>query len=129
MSRRMWIIPLLVVVFSSPLRAQLTVIDQANLTQAVLIAHRAQQHYEELQAQYRTIMRMARALENLDGFRIPPIAISHHDTSRWSHGQAWLRALNTGDPTGSGYWATAVPLLPPTTGLDRLPPAARRVLE
>jgi hypothetical protein len=129
MSRRSWIVPLLVVVFSAPLQAQLTVFDGANLTQAVLIAHRAQQHYEELQAQYRTIMRMARALENLDGFRIPTIPITHHDTSQWSHGQAWLRGLNAGDPTGSGYWATAVPLQPPTSGLDRLPSSARRLLE
>ena len=39
--------------------AQVTVIDPANLSQAVLIAQRAQQHYQELQAQYATILRMS----------------------------------------------------------------------
>lgn len=128
MFRRLWIVPL-VVVFSAPAQAQLTVIDSANLTQAVLIAHRTQQHYEELQAQLRTIVRMARALEDLEGFRIPPIAISHHDPHRWSHGREWLQALNAGDPTGSRYSAISLPMQAAAGVLDRLPSSARRMLE
>ena len=54
--------------------AQLAVIDPANLAQAVLIAERAQRHYEELQAQYRTILRMAQGLGNMERYRIPAIA-------------------------------------------------------
>ena len=56
--------------------AQLAVIDPANLVQAVQIAERAQRHYEELQAQYRTILRMAKGLGNMDRYRIPAIAAS-----------------------------------------------------
>ena len=55
-------------------QAQLAVIDPANLVQAVQIAERAQRHYEELQAEYRTILTMAQGLGNMDGYRIPAIA-------------------------------------------------------
>lgn len=54
-----------IVVFMSlaqPSHAQLAVIDPANLVQAVLIAQRAQRQLEELQAQYRTIVRMSQGL-------------------------------------------------------------------
>jgi len=63
---------------AAPAHAQLAVIDPTNLAQAVLIAQRAQRHYEELQAQYRTIQRMAQGLGNLDRYRIPAIAASQH---------------------------------------------------
>ena len=63
----------------APAHAQLAVIDPANLAQAVLIAQRAQRHYEELQAQYRTILRMAQGLGNMEGYRIPTIAATRHD--------------------------------------------------
>ena len=59
--------------------AQLVVIDPANLAQAVLIAQRTQQTYEQLQNEYLLILRMAQSLGNLNGYRIPPIAITRHD--------------------------------------------------
>lgn len=112
-----------------PVHAQLAVIDPANLAQAVLIAQRAQRHYEELQAQYRTILRMSQGIGNMEGYRIPTIAATRHDAGRWAYGGPWLQGLNSGDPTGAAYWATTLPLerlsaLP--TGLSN---AARRTLE
>lgn len=52
-----------------PVHAQLAVIDPANLAQAVLIAQRAQRHYEQLQAQYRSTLRMSQGLGNMEGYR------------------------------------------------------------
>ena len=95
-----------------PASAQLAVIDPANLQQTVLIAQRTQRHLEELQAQYRTILRMSRGLGDLDRYRTPPIAGALHNPQRWSHGAAWLQGLNSGDPTGTAYGATTVRLDP-----------------
>jgi hypothetical protein len=109
--------------------AQVAVIDPANLVQAVLIAQRAQRHYEELLAQYRTIQRMARGLGSLQPYRVPPIGSTRHDPSRWLYGRPWIQGLNSGDAAGAAYWATAVPLQRPTSVPAGLTPAARRLLE
>ena len=114
---------------ATPAHAQLAVVDPANLAQAILIAQRAQRHYEELRAQYRTILRMSQGLDNLERYRIPAISTTRHDTGRWSHGQAWLQGLNSGDATGAAYWATTVPLERPSAMPPRLTAAARRTLE
>ena len=113
----------------APVHAQLAVIDPANLTQAVLIAQRAQRHYDELRAQYRTILKMAQGLGNLEGYRIPGIAATGHDAGKWLYGRPWLQGLNSGDASGRGYRATIVPLERPTTLPGRLGSAARRTLE
>jgi len=120
---------ILLIAVAAPAQAQLAVLDSANLAQAVLIARRAQQHYDELRAQYQTILRMARGLGNMEGYRIPTIAITHHDPSRWEYGRPWIQGLNSGDPTGALYWSTTLPLERPNTGLNRLTPAARRAFE
>jgi hypothetical protein len=112
-----------------PVHAQLAVIDPANLAQAVLIAQRAQRHYEELQAQYRTILRMSQGLGNMEGYRIPTISASRHDAGRWLYGQPWLQGLNSGDATGAAYWATTVPLQRPSVVPSQFTSAARRTLE
>lgn len=90
--------------------AQLAVIDPTNLQQTVLIAQRTQRHLEELQAQFRTILRMSRGLGDLDRYRTPGIMGVSHNPQRWPHAASWLQALNSGDPTGSAYGATTVPL-------------------
>src|SRR5262245_10040377 len=95
-------------VFVTGARAQLVVIDPANLTQTIMIAERTWQHYQELQRQYSTILRMSRNLGNMEGYRIPTIPIASHDPTRWQYGRAWIQALNSGDPTGAAYLATAV---------------------
>lgn len=112
-----------------PAHAQLAVIDPANLVQAVLIAERAASHLEELRAQYRTIMRMAQNLGNMEGYRIPTIGITRHDPGRWEYGRAWLQGLNAGDAAGSAYWSTTLPLERPGTTTGRLSPGARRAFE
>ena len=93
-----------------PAAAQMAVIDPANLAQTVLIAARTQRHLEELQAQYRTIMRMSRGLGDLDRYRTPKIIGGSHNVQRWPYAASWLQGLNSGDPTGSAYAATTVPL-------------------
>jgi hypothetical protein len=112
-----------------PVHGQLAVIDPANLAQAVQIAQRAQRHYEELQAQYRTILRMSQGLGNMEGYRIPTISATHHDAGRWLYAQPWLQGLNSGDATGAAYWATAVPLQRPSVVPSQFTSAARRTLE
>ena len=129
MIRRMLVGVLLLTAMASPVRAQFVVIDSANLYQTILIAERTWQHYQELRRQYETITRMARGLGNMDRYRVPTIAITAHDPSRWEYGRPWIQALNSGDATGAAYLSTALPLLQPTTTPARLTAAARRTLE
>lgn len=103
----------LITLMVTPLSAQFAVIDPANLAQAILIVQRTQRQYEELQAQYRTILRMAQGLGRMEQYRTPPFALSSHDASRWTYGRPWVAALNGGDATGAAYLASAVPLATP----------------
>jgi hypothetical protein len=114
---------------AGPAQAQLVVIDPANLAQTILIARRMQQHYEELRAQYLTVLRMAQRLGNLEGYRIPTIPITRHDPGRWEYGRAWIQGLNSGDATGAAYLSTALPLLRPSVMPSRLSARARQALE
>src|SRR4029450_3282497 len=82
----------------------------------------------ELQAQYRTIVRMAQGLGRMDQYRIPPSALTGHDVSRWTYGSRWIAALNSGDATGAAYLATVTPLASPNAP-GRLTAAARRAFE
>ena len=129
MSRRFLVAAIAVTLAVAPAQAQLAVIDPGNLAQAILIAQRAQRHLEELQAQHRTIVRMAQGLGNLDRYRIPGIALTRHDAGRWLYGRPWVQGLNSGDATGAAYWATTVPLKTPDVDMSRLTPAARRAFE
>jgi len=129
MSRRLLAGVLLLALVASPANAQFVVFDSANFAQAVLIAQRAQRHYEELQAQYRTILRMAQRLGNLEGYRIPSVPITTHDVGRWEYGRPWVQAFNGGDATGSKYLSTAVPLGRPGPNMASLSQAARQAFQ
>jgi hypothetical protein len=129
MSRRLWASVLLVAVIVAPAHAQLVVLDPGNLVQTVLIAQRAEQIYEQVQAQYRTILRLAQPLGSLERYQIPAVGVTAHDPSRWMFGAPWLQGLNSGDARGTAYLATAVPLLRPTERLAQLTPEARRAFE
>jgi hypothetical protein len=129
MSRRVLVSLVLVTVIAMPVYAQIAVIDPSNLAQVILIARRTQQQLDELQAQYRTILRMAQGLGNMEPYRVPTIPITRHDPNRWEYGRPWIQGLNSGDPTGAAYWATTVPLQRPDATLSRLTPAARRAFE
>src|SRR5216683_5461164 len=132
MSRRgAWIslLPLLSLSVA-PLRAQLIVIDPANLTQTILIAERTWDQYDQLRQEFEVIQRMAQKLGSLDRYRIPAIAITGHDPSRWLYGQAWIQALNSGDARGTAYFQSVVPLeRPRVSDLSGLSPMARRNFE
>jgi hypothetical protein len=114
---------------AGPAQAQLVVVDPANLAQAILIAERAWRHYDELQRQYRTILRMGEGLGSLEQYRTPPITLTRHDAGRWEYGRPWIQALNSGDATGEAYRSTTLPVLRPTVMPSQLPPSARRALE
>lgn len=130
MSRRIWMVLLLVGIAGVPLRAQFVVIDPANLTQAILIAERSWQQYDQLRREFEVIQRMAQQLGGLDRYRIPAITITAHDPSRWEYGRPWIQALNSGDARGTAYYQTAVPLQRPSAAdLSRLSGAARRTFE
>lgn len=129
MFRQVIVIGVLVAALATPAHAQWTVFDPSNFAQAVLIAQRTQRQYEELLAQYRTILRMGQGLGALDQYRIPSIAATRHDVGRWPYGRAWLQGLNSGDPAGVAYWATTLPLERPSALPARLTAAARRMLE
>src|SRR5438067_663265 len=130
MSRRALIVLVLVGAAAVPLRAQLVVVDPANLTQAILIAERSWQQYDQLRRELEVIQRMAQKLGDLDRYRIPPIALTGHDPARWEYGRPWIQALNSGDARGTAYDQTAVPLQrPQTVDLSRLSVAARRAFE
>jgi conjugal transfer/entry exclusion protein len=108
--------------------AQFVVIDPANLQQTILIAERTFQHYEQLRRQYEAIQLMARRLGNMDAYRIPTIPMASHDPTRWTYGRTWIQALNSGDPRGTAYFASVLPLQQPSFPA-RLSPTGRQALE
>jgi conjugal transfer/entry exclusion protein len=120
---------LILAVVAVPTSAQFVVIDPGNLAQAVLIAQRAQQVYEQLQTEYELILRMSQGLANLNDYRMPSIVISALDAARFPYGRSWIEGMNGGDPRGAAYFASAVPLQRPEHALDRLGAAARRQFE
>ena len=129
MIRRIVTATVILAACASPVRAQLVVVDPGNLAQAILIAERAWRHYDELQRQYRTILRMAEGLGSMEQYRTPPIALTRHDAGRWEYGRPWIQGLNSGDATGDAYRATTLPVLRPTVMPGRLPSSARRAVE
>ena len=128
MFKRWRLVALACIVGPAPASAQVAVFDPANFVQTVLIAQRAQRHYEELQAQYRTVRRMAQGIGLVPAYRIPVIPATGHDLSRWTYGRPWLQGMNSGDAAGFAYLQTAVPLDRPTWPA-RLTQAARRLVE
>jgi hypothetical protein len=110
-------------------RAQFAVIDAANLTQTMLIAERMRQHYQELRRQVTTIQRMARGLGDMDRYRVPKVALTAPDPSRWEYGRQWIEAMNSGDARGAAYLSAVLPLLESSARPTSLTAAARQTLE
>jgi hypothetical protein len=127
--RRMLVGVLVLTMIAVPAHAQLVVIDPGNLEQTSLIAERTFRAYQNLVAQYETLLRMAQALGNMDRYRVSPVSASRHDPSRWTYGAPWLRGLNSGDLRGELYRQTTRPLASPGGVIERLPTMARKALE
>jgi len=126
--RKFLAVALAALLVATPASAQFAVIDNANLAQAILIVQRTQRHLEQLRLQYITIMRMARGLGAMDRYRTPPIALTGHNPGQFLYGAPWIAGLNGGDPMGTAYWSTALPLERPGPA-SRLTGAARRAFE
>ena len=129
MTRRIAFALLVLTLSAGRAHAQWVVIDPANLAQAILIAERTEQHYQQLVQQFQIIQRMARGLAALDRYRIPAIAVSAIDPARWPYGESWLQGMTSGDATGDLYLRSALPLEPPAARLAQLPSAARQAFE
>jgi hypothetical protein len=129
MIRRGVVTLLLLAVVAVPMSAQLVVIDPGNLAQAVLIAQRAQQVYDQLQAEYQLLLRMSQSLGNLGAYRIPSIGITALDAARFEYGRPWIEGMNGGDARGTAYLGTAVPLQRPENTVSRLSASGRRLFE
>src|SRR5207247_10993367 len=96
----------------------------------MLIPEPTWQPYDDRRREFDVMQRMAQKLRDLDPYRVPAISITGHDPSRWTYGAPWIQALNSGDPRGTAYGQTAVPLeRPRAADLSRLSPAARRAFE
>jgi hypothetical protein len=128
MFRKSIVITVVAILVGPSAHAQLAVIDPLNLAQAILIVQRTQRQYQELYNEYLTILRMAQRLGSMDRYRTPPFALTQHDARRWTFAQPWIAGLNSGDATGAGYLATALPLERPDPA-NRLSGAARRAFE
>jgi conjugal transfer/entry exclusion protein len=120
---------LVLTMIAVPAHSQLVVIDPGNLEQTSLIAERTLRAYQNLVAQYETLLRMAQALGNMDRYRVSSVSISRHDPSRWTYGAPWLQGLNSGDLRGELYRQTTRPLASPGGIIERLPTTARKALE
>jgi hypothetical protein len=120
---------LLVLAATQSAPAQVVVIDPGNLVQAILIADRTVREYQAVRAKYETLVRMARGLRDLSGYRVPIIPIVSHDPARWEFGRPWLQGLNSGDAAGTAYLAVARRLQRPDATLAPLPAAARQAIE
>jgi conjugal transfer/entry exclusion protein len=118
-----------VLLLAAPARAQFVVHDPGNFEQAMLIAERTLREYQELLAQYQTILRMSQGLGTMEGYRMPTIPTASHEVSQWEYGRPWLQGLNTGDATGAAYGEITRTLERPVGALQQLPPAARRAIE
>jgi hypothetical protein len=127
--RRVILVVLVLLAPATSARAQLVVVDPANLAQTIMIAERTLREYETLLTQYQTIVRMSQGLGPLDRYRIPTIGITGHDPARWPYGAPWLQGMNSGDARGTLYFQTARPLERPGALLAQLPPAARKAVE
>jgi hypothetical protein len=120
---------LLVLSVARSAAAQVVVVDPGNLVQAILIADRTLREYQAVRAKYETLVRMARGLRDLNGYRVPTIPIVSHDTQRWDFGRPWLQGLNSGDAAGAAYLAVARRLERPGATLATLPSSARQAIE
>src|SRR5712691_9512962 len=119
----------LIGLLTAPAHAQFVVHDPGNLYQAILIGERTLREYQELQAQYQTIVRLSQGLGTMEGYRMPTIPTVSHDVGRWAYARPWLQGLNTGDPTGAAYGQITRTLERPLGVLQHLPPTARRAVE
>src|SRR5262245_11139092 len=127
--RRILVCALIICLLAPSADAQLVVIDPGNLAQATLIAERTLSAYQNLVAQYETLLRMAQGLGNMSRYRLPAATIPQHDPSRWVYGAPWLQGLNAGDLRGVLYRQVTRPVASPAGVLDGLPAAARKAIQ
>ena len=118
------------VVASHPAQAQVVVIDPGNLVQTILIAERTCGALSAAAPRIRNDPSDGAPVSvTWNSYRMPAIAITRHDPSRWEYGSPWIEGLNSGDSSGAAYAATTLPLERPNGETARLTGRARRAFE
>ena len=122
----------LMVAIASPVSAQLVVYDAATTARNTVTAAVKQYLFETERQQHMKLREMARRLSALTNLR----KYVMEDVPRWrTHGgdffyaQPYNDALIFGDPAGSAFTELSQRLLADARLLDRLDPAARRLVE
>ena len=131
MSRRVWIALFAAIVVAAPLRAQLVVIDPANLTQTILIAERTLAAATTSSgASSKSFSGWRRGSGLWTAIASRRSAITGHDPSRWDYGRPWIQALNSGDARGTAYLRNGAPAAASAPGRsESLACGGRRMFE
>jgi hypothetical protein len=96
---------------AAPAHAQIEVNDVLAIAKAAIMVEVAGQTYETVQKTYAQWQAINAALEGMDRYNIPQIAMGQHDPLRYPGGAPFLQALNAGDPRGALY-AKVIAALP-----------------
>lgn len=110
-------------------RAQVPVIDVANIIETTQIAYNTYESWRQLVQQYELLVRMARRAAGMTRYRTPDVPVAFHNPGRYLSGVPLIRALNGGDPSGQAYDSVTRTALRPESALAAMPAAARRNVE
>jgi hypothetical protein len=128
LQRRFCLVALMLLV-PAVARAQVPVIDALNLVETARTAYNTYQTYRKLVEQYELLVRMARRAAGMSRYRTPDVPVVFHDPGRYVAGAPFIRALNSGDPSGQGFDSVTRTPLRPEAVLSGLSAAARRDVE
>jgi hypothetical protein len=127
-----WIaLGLLVVIVGTPFPAAaqgIPVFDVLNLAKIVEHVEQVTQTILKYKQQYEQWMRIGQGLGlPLGRFKIPGIPTFDHYAAQFQFGAPWIQALDSGDPRGTAYYATAQPLSRQVSLFNTLTAAAQKV--
>lgn len=109
-------------------RAQLVVIDPANLAQIRNIVDTTLKHLARAIEIRDTLQRAGQKLGSMKGYRTIGIAAALHEVEHYPQGAALLQAMNGSDGRGYAAVTRGARLLPPEL-MAKLSPEARRVFD
>lgn len=110
-------------------RAQIPVIDAANLIETAQTAINTYQMYRTLMREYEILVKMARRLPGMTRYITPDVPMIAHEASRYPSAALLLDALNSGDPGGERYVRVVRPAQRLQTLSTAMDAEARTMLE